>query len=122
MPFVGIQRRPVKISGPLTNAIELLEHTYEIGGAGVQVVVNGWDSDFARKVRERREKLDYISKDRSSCPTSQEDLPAFEQTVVNAKEAESYDTCTVTSTGRRYEENHTAAEVEDFKKKAVQQI
>jgi sugar phosphate isomerase/epimerase len=115
-------KTPSKKYPAFTNAIELLEHTYEIGGAGVQVVVNGWDSDFAKKVRERREKLGLYLEGSIGMPNKQEDLPAFEQTVVKAKEAGATILRTVTSTGRRYEAYHTAAEVEDFKKKAVQQI
>ena len=40
-----------------TNAIELLEHCHQIGAGGIQVVVKDWTEDFAKKLRDRREKL-----------------------------------------------------------------
>lgn len=104
------------------SAIDLLEHTYEIGGSGIQVMVNGWTADFAKKVRDRREKLGLYLEGSAGVPTKQEDVPAFEQTVINAKEAGATIIRTVTSTGRRYETYHSATEVEDFKKKAVDSL
>jgi sugar phosphate isomerase/epimerase len=104
------------------SAVDLLEHTDEIGGAGVQVMVNGWTTDFAKKVRERREKLGLYLEGSIGVPGKQEDVAAFEQTVINAKEAGATILRTVTSTGRRYEAYHTAAEVEDFKKKALDSL
>src|SRR5258708_39458831 len=40
-----------------TNAIELLEHCHELGAGGLQVGVSKWTEDFAKKVRDRREKV-----------------------------------------------------------------
>lgn len=104
------------------SAVDLLEHTHEIGGAGVQVMVNGWTIDFAKKVRDRREKLGLYLEGSAGVPTKQEDIPAFEQTVINAKEAGCSIIRTVTSTGRRYEAYHSPAEVEDFKRKAIESL
>jgi sugar phosphate isomerase/epimerase len=101
------------------SAIELLDHTAELGGAGVQVMVNGWTTDFAKKVRDRREKLGLYLEGSVGIPYKPEDVAAFEQTVVNAKEAGATILRTVTSTGRRYEAYHSPTEVEDFKKKAL---
>jgi sugar phosphate isomerase/epimerase len=84
--------------------------------------VNGWDVDFAKKVRDRREKLGLYLEGSISMPDKKEDMAAFEQTVINAKEAGAAVLRTVTSGGRRYEVFHTKAEVEDFKKKALEQI
>lgn len=103
------------------NAIDLLQHTYDIGAAGVQVMVNGWEADFAKKVRDHREKLGLYLEGSIGMPTTKDDA-AFEQNVINAKEAGATVLRTVTSSGRRYEVFHSAAEVEDFKKKALEQI
>jgi len=103
-------------------AIDLLQHAYDIGAGGIQVVVNGWDADFAKKVRERREKLGLFLEGSISMPMKPEDVPSFEQTVINAKEAGATILRTVTSSGRRYEAYHSSAEVEDFKKKAFDSI
>lgn len=104
------------------SAIDLLEHTHEIGGAGIQVMVNGWTTDFAKKVRERREKLGLYLEGSAGVPTRKEDVAAFEQTVINAKEAGASIIRTVTSTGRRYEAYHSSAEVEEFKRKAMESL
>jgi sugar phosphate isomerase/epimerase len=103
-------------------AIEFLQHSSDIGAAGIQVMVNGWQSDFAKKVRDLREKLGMYLEGSIGMPTKPEEVSAFEQNVVNAKEAGTTILRTVTSTGRRYEVYHSAAEVEDFKKKALESI
>ena len=105
-----------------TTALDLLQHTSDIGGAGVQVVVNGWESDFAKKVRDQREKLGLYLEGSISMPNAKDEVANFEQTVINAKEAGATVLRTVTSTGRRYEAYHSTAEVEDFKKKAIETI
>ena len=103
-------------------ALDLLQHTADIGAAGIQVVVNGWDTDFAKKMRDQREKLGLYLEGSISMPSKADDVPSFEQTVINAKEAGATVLRTVTSSGRRYEAYHSAAEVEDFKKKALESI
>jgi sugar phosphate isomerase/epimerase len=103
-------------------ALDLLQHTAYIGAAGIQVMVNGWDTDFAKKVRDQREKLGLYLEGSIGMPSKAEDVPSFEQTVINAKEAGAIVLRTVTSIGRRYEAYHSAAEVEDFKKKALESI
>jgi len=103
-------------------ALDLLQHTADIGAAGIQVVVDGWDTDFAKKVRDQREKLGLYLEGSIGMPSKQEDLPAFEQNVIHAKEAGATVLRTVTSKGRRYEAYHSAAEVQDFQKKALEAI
>jgi hypothetical protein len=36
------------------DAIDLLQHSHEIGAGGIQVVIRDWTVDFGKKVRERR--------------------------------------------------------------------
>lgn len=107
---------------PFKDALDFLDHTSEIGAAGIQVMVNGWDTAFAKKVRDRREKLGLYLEGSIGMPNKAEDVTAFEQTVINAKEAGATVLRTVTSTGRRYEVYHSMAEVEDFQKKAMDSI
>ena len=102
-----------------TNAIDLIEHCHGIGAGGVQVVVKEWTYDFARKVRDKREKLGLYLEGSISLPAKAEDVPVFEQEVINAKEAGALILRTVTSGGRRYEVFHSPKEVEEFKKKAL---
>jgi len=102
-----------------TNAIDLLEHCHKIGAGGVQVVVKEWTYDFAKKVRDKREKLGLYLEGSISLPNKAEDVPVFEREVINAKEAGAAVLRTVTSGGRRYEIFHSAEEVEEFKNKAL---
>lgn len=104
---------------PFTDALQLLDHCHELGGGGIQTIMNGWQSDFSKKVRDKREKLGLYLEGSVSMPQKPEDVPAFEQTIVGAKEAGASIVRTVTSTGRRYEVYHSTDEVEDFKKKAL---
>ena len=101
------------------SALDLLQHTHDIGAAGIQVVVNGWAPDFAKKVRGLREKLGLYLEGSISVPYKQDEVAAFEQTVIQAKEAGASILRTVTSTGRRYEVYHSPADVEGFQKKAL---
>lgn len=105
-----------------TNAIELLEHCHSIGAGGIQVVVRGWTGDFAKKIRQRREKLGLYLEGSIAVPANKEDVSRFEQEVINAKEAGAVILRTVTSGGRRYEVFHSAEEVEEFKRKAMESL
>jgi len=101
------------------NAIELLEHCHKIGAGGIQVVVRDWTEDFAKKMRDRREKLGLYLEGSIGVPYQQGDVSKFEKEVINAKEAGAVILRTVTSGGRRYEAFHSAAEVDEFKRKAM---
>ena len=104
------------------NAIELLEHCHTIGAGGIQVVVKNWTSDFAKKIRERREKLGLYLEGSIAVPANREDVSRFEQEVINAKEAGAVILRTVTSSGRRYEVFHSPEDVESFKRKAMESM
>jgi sugar phosphate isomerase/epimerase len=104
------------------NAIDLLEHCHQIGAGGVQVMVKEWTADFARRVRDRREKLGLYLEGSIAVPGSSDDVPRFEKEVVNAKEAGATILRTVTSSGRRYETFQSAEGVAEFKKKAMNSL
>jgi sugar phosphate isomerase/epimerase len=101
------------------NAVDLLEHCHNIGAGGIQVVVREWTADFAKKLRDRREKLGLYLEGSIAVPTDAADVPRFEQEVVHAREAGATILRTVTSKGRRYEVFHAEADVQEFKKKAM---
>jgi 3-oxoisoapionate decarboxylase len=101
-----------------TNAIDLIVHCHQIGAGGVQVTVKGWTEDFAKKVRDQREKLGLYLEGSIEVPGKPGDVSLFEKELVNAKEAGAVILRTVTSGGRRYEVFHSAQEVDEFKKKA----
>ena len=102
-----------------TNAIDLMEHCHKVGAGGVQVVVKEWTSEFAKKVRDKREKLGLYLEGSISLPATAEGVPMFEHEVINANEAGAVILRTVTSGGRRYEVFHSSEEVAEFKKKAL---
>jgi 3-oxoisoapionate decarboxylase len=102
-----------------TNALDLLDHCHQIGAGGVQVVVNKWTGDFAKSVRDRREKLGLYLEGSIGMPKTSAAVSAFEQDVVGAKEAGAQVLRTVCSSGRRYEILHSAAAFDEMKKNAL---
>ncbi|HEX9958120.1 MAG TPA: TIM barrel protein [Fibrella sp.] len=101
------------------NAIDMLDHCQQIGAGGVQVVMSNWTADFAKKVRDRREKLGLYLEGSVGVPKTAEDVPRFEQDVINAKEAGATVLRTVCSSGRRYEAYHSADAFQTLKKNAL---
>ena len=102
-----------------SSALDLLDHCHRIGAGGVQVVVNGWTDDFARTVRDRREKLGLYLEGSIGLPKKADDVPGFEQSVIRAKEAGATVLRTVCSGGRRYEILHSPDAFADMKKAAL---
>lgn len=102
-----------------TNALQLLEHCHQLGGGGIQVGINGWSKDFAKKVRDEREKLGLYLEGSIGLPTKVEEVAKFEQDVISAKEAGATVLRTVCSTGRRYETYHSSTAFEELKKTAL---
>jgi sugar phosphate isomerase/epimerase len=100
------------------HAVDLIEHCHRIGASGVQVGVKGWTADFARQVRDRREKLGLYLEGSIALPDKAEGVPAFEAEVKNAREAGAQILRTVCASGRRYETFKSAAEFEAFKGQA----
>ncbi|MBD0255921.1 MAG: TIM barrel protein [Cytophagales bacterium] len=100
------------------HAVDLIEHCGRIGAGGVQVGVKDWTADFARKVRDRREKLGLYLEGSIALPAQAEAMPAFEAEVKNAREAGAQILRTVCASGRRYETFKSAAEFEAFKAQA----
>ena len=102
-----------------TNAIELIDHCKEIGAGGVQTVVKDWSAEFAKKVRTEREKTGLYLEGSIGLPKKAEQVAAFEQEVINAKEAGATVLRTVCSSGRRYETYHSNEEWQALKKNAL---
>jgi sugar phosphate isomerase/epimerase len=104
------------------NAIDLLEHSASIGATGIQVTLDRWTTDFAKKVRDRREKLGMYLEGSIGLPKDDASTPAFEQLVVNAKEAGATVIRTVCLNGRRYENFKTAVDFATFKTNSLAAI
>ncbi len=100
-------------------AVDLLDHSHQLGAGGVQVVVKDWTSDFARKVRDKRESLGMYLEGSIGVPKKADDVARFEQEVIRAKEAGAAVLRTVCSSGRRYETYHSAEAFKELKKNAL---
>ncbi|GAB3905776.1 hypothetical protein GCM10028803_37140 [Larkinella knui] len=101
------------------NALDLIDHCKEIGAGGVQTVVRDWSADFAKKVRDEREKTGLYLEGSIGLPKKTDQVAAFEQDVINAKEAGATVLRTVCSSGRRYETYHSNDEWQALKKNAL---
>ncbi len=105
-----------------TDAIQLLEHCHELGAGGIQVTLNNWTSDFAKKVRDRREKLGLYLEGSIGLPKTVEDVATFEKEVLAAKEAGAQVLRTVCLNGRRYETFNSPEAFATFKKQSIQSL
>lgn len=101
------------------NALELIEHCHSIGAGGVQVVVRDWGHDFAKKVRDKREKLGMFIEGSIALPKQKEDVIKFEQDIVDAKEAGAEIVRSVCLNGRRYENFQTLQQFQEFAKNSL---
>jgi len=104
------------------DSMDLMRHCHQIGAGGIQVGVNGWQNDFAKKVRDQREKLGMYLEGSIGLPKTKEEVPAFESEVKSAKEAGAKVLRTACLSGRRYENFHSAEEFQAFKSKALQSM
>ncbi|MEZ4702187.1 MAG: TIM barrel protein [Rhodothermales bacterium] len=109
----------------LRTALDILEDCARIGAGGAQVGVSNWETDFAGKVRDRREQLGLYLEGQIRMPRVDEDLDAFEQQVRLAREAGATILRAVCLGPRRYETLHSMSEFLAFKEdawKAVERI
>jgi 3-oxoisoapionate decarboxylase len=104
------------------NATDLMTHCQEIGASGVQVMVKDWSPDFAKKVRDHREKLELYLEGSIGLPGKPEEISKFEQEVMAAKEAGAAVLRTVASSGRRYEVYHSSEEFQSAWAQALRSL
>lgn len=102
-----------------TDAAQLIDHCAEIGAGGLQVGVRGWTSDFAKKMRDKREKLGLYLEGSIGLPKNARESSAFESEVKAAKEAGASVLRTVCLSGRRYETFDSKESFEQFKKDSL---
>lgn len=101
------------------DAVDLLQHCHSIGAGGIQVTVRGWASDFAKKVRDEREKTGLYLEGSIGLPKSDGDLTLFEEEVKLAKEAGASVLRCVSLGPRRYEALHSYREFLEFQESAL---
>lgn len=105
-----------------TDAIQLMQHCHQLGAGGIQVVVGDWTTNFAKKVRETREKLGLYLEGSIALPKAAGDVAKFEQEVLAAKEAGAQILRTVCLNGRRYENFQTAEAFQTFTNQSLQSL
>jgi 3-oxoisoapionate decarboxylase len=104
------------------NALDLMRHCHSIGAGGIQTTVGGWAEDFAKQVRDEREKLGMYLEGSIGLPKDSADLSRFEKEIRLAKEAGATVLRTVCLSGRRYENFKTEAEWASFKENSLKSI
>jgi len=102
-----------------TDAIDLIRHCHQIGSGGVQVVVNNWSPEFAKKVRSEKEKLGLYLEGSIGMPFTASEVETFEKNILAAKSAGMDIIRTVCTTGRRYEIYHSASDFEAARARAI---
>lgn len=102
-----------------SDAIDLLNHCHQLGVGGAQVGVNDWSKDFARQVRQTKEKLGLYVEGSISLPKDANEREHFEERVKTAREAGVELLRTVCLSGRRYENFQSAEEFAAFKKNSL---
>ncbi len=98
------------------DALNILEHCRRHDAGGVQIGVRGWQSAFAKKVRDRRESLGMYLEGQIGLPRKDSDVGRFESEIKAAKEAGATIVRTVMLGGRRYETFKTLESWEEFKR------
>ncbi|WP_158858189.1 sugar phosphate isomerase/epimerase family protein [Lunatibacter salilacus] len=101
------------------DAVDLLHHCHSIGAGGIQVTVRGWASDFAKKVRDEREKSGLYLEGSIGLPKSEADMDLFEEEVKLAKEAGAEVLRCVSLGPRRYEALHSYREFLEFQERGL---
>ena len=100
-------------------AVDFLERCHKLGAGGIQIEVKNWTTDFAGKVRDKRESLGMYLEGSIGVPKTANDVARFEQEISRAKEAGATILRTVCSSGRRYETYHSAEAFQELKKNAL---
>ncbi len=107
---------------PFTDALKFINHCAEVGAGGVQLGVRDWTPEFARRVKERIEELDFYFEGSIGLPKSESDVDRFERDVQFAMTAGAKVIRTVCLSGRRYETFHSKEAFEAFRKESMQSL
>ena len=98
------------------DALNMLDHCRRHDAGGVQVGVRGWQSAFARKVRDKRESMGMFLEGQIGLPRKDGDVDRFESEIKAAKEAGASIVRTVMLGERRYETFKTLESWNEFKR------
>lgn len=99
---------------PFRNALDVLDHVQAIGPGGLQIMVNGWTTEFAKEMRAACESYDLYLEGSIQLPKNEADVGRFERELRTGREAGA----TVFRSamgGRRYEVFSDLAGFTEFK-------
>ncbi len=103
---------------PLTDPLNMLEHSREIGAGGVQAHLPSNDRGYANKLRGLAEKYGMYVEAAVQLPREQGDLDDFKKAVQAAREAGALALRAVTLSRRRYETFDTVEAFTQFSQQA----
>jgi sugar phosphate isomerase/epimerase len=86
-----------------TNGLDFLRHADQLGAAGVQTVIDDWDEDLQRRLREFAEERNLYIEGQVALPFDETDLEQFERRLAAGRGAGATIIRTVCLSGRRYE-------------------
>ena len=101
------------------NALDVLNHCKDLGAGCLQIGVGGWQKDFIKQVRDKRENLGIALEGQIGLPRKKEELGRFETELVGAREAGASILRTVCLNGRRYETFGDKDAWDDFRKESL---
>lgn len=107
---------PSEAFPPFKGAMDMLEHCASLGFGGVQVSIGKWDTDYAKTMRKRNDKLGLFLEGSVRLPQDDLDLERFESEVRAAAQIGIDVIRTVCLSGRRYETFKTADAFTEFRK------
>jgi len=106
---------------PFKHALDVLDHVRSFGVGSLQIMVNGWTSEFARKVRDTCESYRIALEGSISLPKNESDVSRFENELRMGKEGGATIFRSATG-GRRYEIFSSVVEFKHFKEAAFRSM
>jgi sugar phosphate isomerase/epimerase len=106
---------------PFEHALDVLDHVRGLGVGALQIMVGGWTTDFAGKVRDTCESYSLQLEGSITLPKNEQDVPRFENELRIAKEAGATIFRSATG-GRRYELFSSLEEFKHFKDNAFKSM
>jgi 3-oxoisoapionate decarboxylase len=102
--------------------LALLEESYRLGAAGIQVELSTANAPHAEELRRRSDQYGMYVEASIRPPQSSDDVARFEADVRVAKSAGASLARTVIMPGRRYEQFKSLADFRDFEQKGLQAL
>ncbi|WP_304234347.1 sugar phosphate isomerase/epimerase [Jiulongibacter sediminis] len=105
-----------------SGAYDMAKHCYDLGTGGAQVLANGWDSDYAKKMRKLQEDTGMWIEGQLRLPKTENEVDQFEKDVQMAKEGGVDIIRTACLSGRRYMTFTNLEDWNQFKKDSMKSM